>query len=223
MREPGHRFQVQGILIHMPVKRIRPRIQSEYRRLIIDIIDKKILMSAGILRKPCVQPVDKSGSSRFHDAVLVSKQPVKGVLHIVLYDRAFPTLLGLFPRFFEMFKLSVKLFPCIPRTAAHFRPEGNVSVACMKVNNIRGKCRQCLIPKYSIFPILSELRFIKNRLNPMVQEKKFKNSDNIMRCTPTQNRNVLLYPAASFGLQKLFHLFWFFQDQFTVKWVLQFF
>ena len=41
----------------------------------------------------------------------------------------------------------------------------------------------------------------------MIQEKKFKNSDNVMRCTPAQNRNVLLYPAASIGQQKLFHLF----------------
>ena len=52
-----NRRQAERILVHMPVKRIRPSVQSIAGRKIRDIIDIKMIVFSCILIKSFIQPV----------------------------------------------------------------------------------------------------------------------------------------------------------------------
>ena len=190
-RQPRDRLQAQGILVHMPVKGIGPGVQPVGRSLVIDIIDIKILRSAGIFRKPFIQPPHKSGPASRIYPVLIAQKPVKGILHIVLDDGTIPLFPDFFPHRLKMSELFFKRRIRCNTVPAGRGPVRDVPIACVDINNIRMEGVQFLVSKHGVLPVLTVFRLIENGLNSLIQEEQLQNPDHVMGGASAQNSDPL--------------------------------
>ena len=186
------RLHTHGIFVHMPVKRIRPSVKPVGRRHVIDIVDVESLMLPCILIKPFIQAVQETDAPLPVYRLLVSKNPVKWILKIVLDHRAVVLLRDLVPHHLKMPVLLLHKLPDPFRAVPRRRICCDIAVGCMDIDQIRGKCRKLRIVKHHVLPVLRILRLVKDRLDPVVQQKNLQYTDDIMGRAASQYRNPFL-------------------------------
>ena len=206
-RQPRDCLQTQGILVHMPVEGVGPGVQPVSRSLIIDIINIKILRTAGIFRKPLIHPPHKSGPASRIYPVLISQEPVKGILHIVLDDGTIPLFPDFFPHHLKMSELLFKRRIRRGTVPAGRGPVRDVAVAGVDINDVRMEGVQLLISKHGVLPVLAVFRLVENGLNSLIQQKKLQNPDHVMSGAPPKNGDSLLHAGRAVREKLLFYMF----------------
>ncbi len=191
-------LHTKTIFIHMPVKRIRPLVQSIGCRNIIYIINIKILMGFPILVKTFVQTCQETSSPADGRPVLISQQAVERIFKIILYHRAMVIGFQFVPHRAKMPELLLQQSLCLFPSVSRLGTGRHVPAAGMDINHIRRKILQPFVPEHGILKVLTVFRLIKLRFNPLMQKKKFQNTDNIVSSTSSQNRYFLPDPHSLF-------------------------
>ena len=202
-RQPRDGLQAQSILVHVPVKRIRPGVQPVGRGLITDVVEEKNLRIPGILREPFVEPPHEGRPPAGIHPVLIAKKPVKGLLHIVLDHGAVPFFPDPLPHRPEMpellFQRRVRRRP-VP---AGRGPVRDIPVTGMDIDDIRMKSIQLLVSEHGVLPVLTVFRLIKHRLDPLVQKEQLQDPDYVMGGAPAKDGDPLFYPGRAVRKQLL--------------------
>ena len=188
----GNGIQTQGVLVHMPEKRIAPSGQTVIGGEVVDIIDIEILVRGGIGVEPLVQPADKVGAPVDVPDVAVAHQPIVGAVKVVLDHRAAELLRQRLPHGFKMGVLRIQHRVDVGGAVGGGGQVGQVAPCGVDVDDIRVKRIQLRAAEHGILPILPVFALIKLCFNAVLQQEKTQLVGNLVGGGAAQNGNFFV-------------------------------